>query len=911
MPTAPETKRDAIPFAAKDAPLREDVHRLGSLVGELILDQGGEALFDLVESARRAAIERREGDGAAESRLVELVQSLDATAAREFVRAFSTYFQMVNTAEKVHRIRRRRDYLKSEADVQPGGLEATIKAMKEQGVSGAALHEILANSLVEPVFTAHPTEPTRRTILRKQQNIVRQLMESLTSDHTPEEERATLARIRLDMTTSWQTDEHPRERMTVGDEAEHVLFFLTDVLYRMTPPFYENLEAVLGSVYPELRGRIELPTLVRFGSWVGGDMDGNPNVTAKTIRSTLARQRSLILDLYFNECRALAVKLSQSASRVRVDNDVGALIERYAGHFPKAAHGVPARHRDMPYRVALRLMMARLQSTYDDGTFPYESAKEFLGDLELLAASLKANRGTHAGLFSIERLIRRVRTFGFHIATLDIRQNAAVHRRVIAKGFQDPDWEKRPASERIERLNNALAKRVSPRGQLDSDARRVLGVFQAMGYCRRKYGPESIGPYIISMTEDVDDLLSVLLLARWGELVGRSGNAPLDVVPLFETVDDLERGPGIMRRAFENPHYAKHLNKRERRQMVMLGYSDSNKDGGLASARWALQQAQRAMVTTLEAAAVDLVMFHGRGGTISRGGGKTQAAVFATPPGSVRGYLRVTEQGETVNAKYGLRGIAMRTLEQALAAVIRVQAGGRPPVADPDRWHDVMAVIADTSREAYKSLVYDEEEFDSYFRLATPVDVIRRMGIGSRPSARSDTGAIEDLRAIPWVFAWTQNRCILPGWFGLGAGLEKAEHEFGRDVLEEMAKEWYFFRTLLDDVEMVLAKADIEVAERYSALAGPLHSRFFPIIVGEFERTMQCLLKIRDSEELLSRDATLRRSIRLRNPYVDPMSFLQVELLARWRREGSPDGAVLDALLASVNGIAHGMQNTG
>ncbi len=910
--TSPDvTQRSKIEFSRKHQALREDVRRLGKLVGELIKDQGGEALFDLVEGARRAAIARREGEAGAQDELTDLVSSLDPNAARDFIRAFSTYFQMVNTAEKVHRIRRRRAYLVDPKGAQPGGIEDTLRRLRAEGIGAEAVADIIQQITIEPVFTAHPTEPTRRTILRKQQNIVRQLLDTLNPSLAPQEQRAAMAQIRLEMTTSWQTDEHPSERMTVGDEAEHVLFFLTDVLYRMMPAFYENIEAALQDVYPELTGRAHMPTLFRFGSWVGGDMDGNPSVTAKTIRQSLLRQRSLILDLYFNESRRLATKLSQSTSRVKFGAEVLERIELYRGHFPDAAHAVPARHRDMPYRVLLRLMMARLQSTFADATFPYESPRELISDLEKIAASLRANRGTHAGLFAVNRMIRRVETFGFHIATLDIRQNAEVHRKVIAEGLGESDWEQQTSAQRCERLRLALERKESPSARLSSEARRVLAVFQAIGFGRRKFGDRAIGPYIISMTRGADDVLAVLLLARWGDLGHKSGRVPLDIVPLFETVDDLHRGPEIMSNLFADPYYSQHLSKRDKRQMVMVGYSDSNKDGGLASARWALQKAQAALVETFAAADVELIIFHGRGGTISRGGGKTHTAVLATPPGAVSGRLRITEQGETINAKYGLRGIAVRTLEQALASVMWVAAGQRPTDPDEADWHKVMEVIADGSRDAYKALVYDAEEFDAYFRLATPVDVIERMRIGSRPSARNDDGAIEALRAIPWVFAWTQSRFILPGWFGFGAGLAAAIEHFGREPVREMVQRWYFLATLLADVEMVMAKADLDIAATYSQLAGPLHDKFFPVIRREFDQTQSLILELTGRSRLLEKDSVLRRAIRLRNPYVDPMSFLQAGLLQRWRDEGRGDGPVLDALLASVNGIAHGMQNTG
>jgi phosphoenolpyruvate carboxylase len=902
-------RRQQIVFDPRHEALREDVRVLGALVGEVVREQGGESLFELVETARRAAIERREEQEGAEARLFGLVDTMKPDTAREFIRAFSTYFQMVNTAEKVHRIRRRRQYLRDPDTQQPGSFEGTLRRLQAAGISYEQIESELAQMSIEPVFTAHPTESTRRTILRKQQNIVRRMVALLNPTLTPQEERTDLERLRLELTTSWQTDEYPNERMTVADELEHVLFFITDVLYQMVPPFYEALEHTLAQVFD--RDEAHAPSFLRFGSWVGGDMDGNPDVTAKTLRATLARQRALVLNLYFEECRALAHKLSQTAGRIEVLPELRERSRSYAGHFPDAAHDVPARHRDMPYRVLLRLIMARLQSTFDESTFPYESADEFLEDIRLIGRSLASHRGRHAGLFPVQRLIRRIETFGFHLAAIDVRQDAAVHRAVIAEGLGEPQWHDTPPAQRRDRLLQALQERELPRGELSAGARKILAVFQAIGYCRRKYGPSAIGVYIISMTHGVDDILSVLLLARWGELARKSGAIPLDVVPLFETLEDLQQGPEIMRELFALPAYRAHLAQRSMQQMVMVGYADSNKDGGLAAARWALQKAQQALVTTLDDAGVALTLFHGRGGTISRGGGKTHSAVHATPPGAVRGQLRVTEQGESINQKYGLRVIAMRTLEQAWSAVL--ENGLEPRRSSPQEpaWQEVMATLATASGERYRRLVYADSRFADYFRSATPVDVIERMRIGSRPPSRQSSASIENLRAIPWVFAWSQARFMLPGWFGLGAGLAAAAERHGEVVLAQMTREWYFMTTLLSDVEMVLAKADIDIARRYSELAGDLHGRFFPIVRQEFELTRDWILRLKGQTALLEGDDTLRRSIRLRNPYMDPMSVLQVDLLQRWRASGREDDAVFRALMASVNGIAHGLQNTG
>ncbi len=913
MSTAPSepVPRTDIFFAEKDKDLRNDVRRLGGLVGDLIKDQGGEALFDLVEAARRASIAHREGDTAALPELQTLLAALTPLTARDFVRAFSTYFQMINMAEKVHRIRRRRAYLRDVTTPQPLSFEDTLGQFREAGVDVSAFESALSSVLVEPVFTAHPTEAMRRTLLHKQQNIARHLVDMLDPFMTPQEEASTLGQVRMEMTTSWQTEEHSDTQVRISDEAEHVLFFLTDILYRMVPPFYEGFESAITSVYPEYGGRMRVPTLLRFGSWVGGDMDGNPNVTAKNLRESLSRQRALILDLYYNDCLSLARQLSQSDNRTAVDEEIEQRSELYAKHFVQAAHSVPARHRQMPYRVFLRLVAARLQATYDDAAFPYESPEEFIADIELVADSLRANKGRNAGLFAVSRLLRRVETFGFHLATIDIRQNALVHRRVVGEGLQEDNWLELSTELRTKRIREALNRRESPTGRLSSEARRTLAVFQAIVHCRRRYGAQAIGPYVVSMAHGPDDVLSVLLLAKWGDLGPKGAAVPLDVVPLFETVEDLDNAASIMKGLLADDCYRAHLEHRKFEQMVMVGYSDSNKDGGLASARWTLRVAQTQLVKAMADLGIKLTIFHGRGGTISRGGGKLHDVVAAAPAGAVSGRLRMTEQGETINAKYGLRAIAMRSLEQTVSSVL--WSTTKKPIAEASEplWEEIMTTIAEASRDVYQQLIYDRPEFWKYFRDATPIDVIEQLRISSRPAYRAENDSIQDIRAIPWVFAWTQTRLLLPGWFGVGTGLRRALERFGKDELMEMFERWKFFKIFITDVEIVLGKSDIVIAEKYSELAGSLHDDIFPIIQAEHESCTEIILEICGQQDLLEHDRTLRRGIRLRNPYVDPMSLLQVDLLRRWREGGRSDKTVLHALMASINGIAHGMQNTG
>ena len=913
--------RREIRFGDKDAALRDDVRTLGALVGDVIREQGGEDLFQRVEAARVAAIRRREGESEGEAELEAAVRAHGPREVAELVHGFGTYFDVVNLAERVHRIRRRRDYLRAGgtgAPPQEGGLEDTLRRLAAAGLGPADVQRLLGHLVFEPVFTAHPTEATRRTLLEKQQTIGRLLVRRLDPSLTAAEEQATLARIREEVTIAWQTETHRTQRPSVLDELEHVLFFLTDVVYRVVPPFYEELADALAAVFGPAGERVAVPTVLRFGSWVGGDMDGNPNVTADTIRAALARHRTLALERYQREALELAQRLTQTRSRVAVDDAVFERGATYARTFPAALEALPPRYRDMPYRVLLRLVAARLAATQRDAAGAYPSVAEFAADLELVSRSLARNAGEHAGLFAVRRVQRRVETFGFHLATLDVRQDALVHRTVVGRLLGDSDWLQRSSGERAVRVRRALLAGEPPATPPDEDAERTLAVFRAIAECQARYGPHAIGPYIISMAQGPDDALTVLLLARWAAREGDvRPNIDLDIAPLFETGDDLAAAPGVMADLLADDVYRAHLDARGRRQIVMIGYSDSNKDVGIAASRWALQRAQAALVATLEPAGVDLIIFHGRGGSISRGGGKITRAVLGAPPGAVRGHLRVTEQGEAISANYGLRGIALRTLEQAVGAT--ALASALPPLSAAhertSRWHGVMEEIASSSRAAYRALVHDDPRFVEYFRSATPIDVIEAMPIGSRPPARrgggGPGGGIAQLRAIPWVFAWTQSRLVLPGWYGLGTALERTVERHGAGVVQEMLHDWPFLKALLDDVELVLGTADIGIAARYARLAGPLEPVFFPIIRAEFERTESAVLRLKGTSALLDEDPVLQRSIRLRNPYVDPMSLLQVELLGRWRAAGRPDDDLFGALVATVRGIAQGLQNTG
>ncbi|HEX2494047.1 MAG TPA: phosphoenolpyruvate carboxylase [Steroidobacter sp.] len=900
--------RSEISFPSKDAELREDVRMLGALVGEVIREQGGDILFDIVERDRQAAIARRNGDPQGAAELSARTRDMPPALARDLVRAFSTWFHVVNMAEKVHRIRRRRQYL-NEGGRQPGGILDALMKLKEKGLELADIRRLMLEMWIEPVFTAHPTESTRRTILRKQQSIAQLLLGRLGPSRTAAETRNIWNRIRSEITTGWQTAENSRERLTVADEREHVLFFIAEVLYKIVPIFYEEIETALEQIYGAAAQDFELPEIIRFGSWVGGDMDGNPDVHAKTIRETIARHQQIIVNQYFLECQALCETLSQSATRIGISSALQARIDEYMALLPSAGSLSPARRDRMPYRVFLGQVMERLRATYDGRANHYETAGEFLADLNLMAGSLRENKGEHAGLFQVRRLIRRARTFGFHLATLDVRQNAAAHRSVIAAGLGDPKWEQRSAAERAARLRDALERDEGPVNVLDASGKRSLWVLEALAHCRHRYGPDAIGPYVVSTTRGVDDVLSVLVLARWAETSDRrSGDVPADVAPLFESAEALARCGEVMTELFNEQTYRRHLLGRGNHQYVMLGYSASNKESGIVTSRWLLRQAQEKLFTAADHAGVDLTLVHGQGGGADRGGGRAEVIVRSGPDGARRGRLRMTEQGELINEKYGLRPIALRVFEQAFNALSLANTGVTPPERVEPHWREAMDVLAGESARVYRAVVYDDPAFYEFFRQVTPIDVIERMQIGSRPTTRVQFAGVAGLRSIPWQNAWSQCRYMLPGWFGAGSALALASRRLGDELLAQMYAEWFFFSNLIDEIELALGRADLGIAAAYDALVDDEHRRFVPVLREEYERTRAEVLKLRGCAELLDREGTIQRSIILRNPYIDPMHLIQVDMLRRWREGGREDREALAALLASVSGISQGLQ---
>ncbi|MDP9065486.1 MAG: phosphoenolpyruvate carboxylase [Pseudomonadota bacterium] len=904
--------RQSIQFPVKDVGLREDVHALGTLIGDMLREQGGEALFELVEGDRIAAIRRREAapDGR-EDALQIRTDGRSPANATDLTRAFSVWFQAVNTAEKVHRVRRRRQYLNDTSAAQPGGIADCIAQLQRDGLSLAQTLQLIGSMSIEPIFTAHPTESTRRTLLRKQQHIAHDLLDQLNPALTASESETLWARIRLELTVIWQTDDHPRETLTVADEREHVLFYLNEVLYRVVPLFYEEVESALAQAYSVPADSLDVPSILHFGSRVGGDMDGNFDVHGKTIRETLHRHRQLTVSTYFKECGQLAETLSQSANRVGVTPALGERIATYGGLLPGAQEIAPARHDRQPYRIFFGQLRERLKATYDGRPNAYQNAGEFLADLDLAAASLAANRGRHAGHFLVRRFIRRVRTFGFHLATLDVTQHARVHDHVIAQGLGVAQWTTMSADERLIRLRDLLARDQGPAASLDAVGRRTLGVFEAMAHARHKFGSRAIGKYIVSGAQGPEDVLAVLLLARWADITDkRTGECPLDIAPLLESIAILEQGGEFLRRLHRESSYRQHVMQRGNRQEIVIGYSDSNKEGGIGASRWALQVAQSQLAEAARELGTVVIVSHGRGGTPARGGGRTEHLVEAAPAGAIHGVLRLTEQGEVVNQSYGLRPVAMRTLERTFAAVALATARVNHAPLPADQIV-AMQTLAAHSGEVYRALVFGDDRFFSYFCAVTPLDVIERMHIRSRPVSREGGSGLTALRAIPWVFAWTQSRHMLPGWFGFGSGLAAALDQHGEPVLRRMASEWPFFGRLVDDVEAMLARTDLDIAAHYDLLAADELRTYPPIIHREFDLAVRSILRLRGTTQLLEGDPTLNRAIALRNPYIDPMHLMQVDLLRRWRATQRQDRALFAALRATISGIALGLQATG
>jgi phosphoenolpyruvate carboxylase len=910
--------RHQIQFPPKHLALREDVHQLGVMVGEMLREQGGDELYTLVEGDRREAILRREAQGGTDG-LEQRVAGRPPAVARDLVRAFSTWFQAVNLAEKVHRIRRRREYFLADGGrPQPGGIEDALAQIKAQGLSLEEMLQLLGTLSIQPVLVSHPTESPRRTQLRRWERTAQALLDRLNPNLDPQEQRHLWARLRTEITTGWQTEEHPRQRLTVADEREFAMFHFAEVLYRIVPSFYEEIGVALERLYGVSLASVDPPIVLSFGTWVGGDMEGAPEVHAKTIRETLERQQQVVVQEYFRDCQQLSQLLSQSASRVTVSADLRRRIDEYEMLLPGARAAAPSRHDQMPYRVFFAQMAERLRQTYDLKANRYERVEQFRADLMLAMQSLKDNRGASAGYQLVRRLLLRVDTFGFHLATLDLKQRADVHHRVIGQGMDDPQWLKRSRGERVARLTDLLQRDVGPAAPLDALSRRTLAVFDAAMQCRARYGARAIGSYVVAGVEGPDDILAPLVLARWAGVDDRrSGAVGLDFAPLFDSGDSLRASGSIMREVLANPDYREHLAARAVPQPLYIGYCEAGRDGGYLAMRLAAFDAQRDLHRTFLDAGQQLSIRHARGGSIARGGSRMDAMIRATPPETVDGALHITEQGEIISQNYGLKVNALRSLERAFGVLGMASLARRRGTFQPERpeHHALVTGLADHSRKVWRALFVDDLRFNDFFRSATPIDVIEKMQIGSRSiwecASVNAGGGVLAIRSTPWVFAWSQARYFLPGWYGAGSALAGSIGGGALQQLREAFRAWPFFALMVDDIEAQLARTDLAIAERYGELASTGLRHYTSLLREEYQRAREAVLAIKEESDLLDGDRTQQRAIQLRNPYVDPMNLMQVDLLRRWRASAREDDDLFKALLASVSGIAQGLQTTG
>jgi len=905
--------------SAKDNPLRRDVRSLGSVLGQVLVEQGGRELFDAVEQLRQLLIEHREkvrhaslgnaafGAAAADlmTRAQDLVAKMDVSRAHQVAKAFAIYFELTNLAETNHRKRRRRAGNLDRGHVPPpGSFRGTLQRLKAAGVSAQQALVALRQVTVVPVFTAHPTEVARQTVLLKRRRIARQLENldwlPLTAADAADSEEA----IRAEVTALWQTDEIRGVKPTVDDEIRTGLRYFRLSLFETIPKIYTEILESFRDVYGVKLEEAALPTLLRFGSWIGGDRDGNPLVKPECIRDALELARALIVREYSNDVEALSDRLSSSLRQAGASEEMLARLSHYERTLP-GVHLAWGPHNTMEsYRRFLSYVFHRLQHSHAPSASDvgYGSAVEFERDLLLLRDSLQSHRGKRLARSFVDPLLRKLHTFGFRLHTLDIRQHARVHTQVLA--------ELAPALQ----TNPSLPQVIET---LFPESRELLATFQKVAELKRAYPAQAICQYVISGAESEQDVLAVTRLAKIGGVeVAGSGNDPgLMPVPLFESIDSLRASAGVMRRLWNHPEYAPLLDSWGRWQEVMLGYSDSNKDGGMFTSTWELYKAHRELHGAAQECRVQLRLFHGRGGTVGRGGGPTHSAILAQPQSCFSGQIRITEQGEVLNWKYADPVLAEWNLELMIAASLEsLTRAARPDSGSHSQWEGAMEEMSGQAYRVYRRDIAENPEVLEYFDQATPVNQLDAARIGSRPSRRTQSRRLEDLRAIPWVFGWMQSRYAVPAWFGVGYALEQfaGKGSGHAQLLRQMMHGFPLFSDLIRNVELGMAKADLDIARVYSGLVrnADMRKRVFAMLEDEFLRSGQMILRVTGQRELLGNNRVLARSIRLRNPYVDPMSLIQVELLRR--KQSDPKRQDLDFPLgATINGIAAGLHNTG
>jgi len=925
-----KNQADHTDSSVKDDPLRDDIRLLGRMLGDTLREQEGEPTFELVENIRQTAIRfRREQDPKARHELDMILNQLSNKATVAVVRAFSQFSQLSNIAEDMHHNRRRRTHLRAGSPPQAGSVALALERVFSSGADGAALGRFFAKALVSPVLTAHPTEVQRRSMLDCQLTIADLLNERDRMQLTPDELRNNEEGLRSAIQILWQTRMLRSERLSVYDEIKNGLAYYHYTFLTEVPRLYAEIEDLLerrmGTSAPHI------PPFLYIGSWIGSDRDGNPFVTDEVILHAAERQSALALDFYMGEVHRIGRRLSLTERLVDVDDELAALAE--------ASPDRAASRADEPYRRALIGIYARLAATSQGlghairqrrpvAPAPaYAESMEFVKDLDIVIRSLKQHKSRLLAKGDLRHLRRAAEVFGFHLAPLDMRQHSSIHEQVVAE-LLDYDTQRKEYSELAEeeRTQWLLAEISSPRPlrspylSYSELTQSELGILQAAAEIQRRFGRAALPNYVISKTDGVSDVLEVALLLKEVGLL-RPGELPhlyVNIVPLFETIADLRGCGHVMDELFSLPYYRKLLDSRGNVQEVMLGYSDSNKDGGFLAANWELYKAETELTKVFARHKIELRLFHGRGGTVGRGGGPSYQAILAQPPHSVNGQIRITEQGEVIGSKYSDPEIGRRNLETLVAATIEATLLSHDTLGERAAdYYEVMEVLARDALAAYRNLVYETPGFNRYFQESTPIREIAGLNIGSRPPSRKQSDLIEDLRAIPWVFSWSVNRAMIPGWYGFGTAVEafvqrEGRGEKGLGLLQEMHRTWPFMQTLLSNMDMVLAKTDMGIASRYAELVSDtaLREKIFCRIQAEWDRSVKWLFAVSGRTELLQDNPTLARSIRNRTPYIDPLNHLQVELLRRYR-SGDATDAVKRAIQLTINGVAAGLRNSG
>ena len=908
-------------------PLRQDIRLLGRILGATLRDLEGEVLFDLVEQVRKRAVRfARDNDPAARAELAALLDPLPPDQTRVVVRAFSYFLQLTNIAEDQHLSRQRRAQERAGTPAGPGRLAFALDRLAADQVEPDRLADFFEQALISPVLTAHPTEVQRHSLIHYHHEINRLLERRDRLNLTPAELADNEEALAIAMLTLWQSRMLRPVRLKVMDEVSNGIHYFQETFLNELPRLYIQLNQELHHRYPERSW--SFPAFMRIGTWIGGDRDGNPFVTAPILDETLRRQSYAVLSHYLEEVNQLGEDLPLSEQLVAITPALRDLADRTPDHSPQRA--------DEPYRRALTGIYARLAATSRalghppparrelGQAEPYATPADLHADLDIMEDSLQHGGSAALAGGHLRRLRRAVQVFGFHLAPIDLRQNSEVHARCVAELLAQVghcgDYQSLSENERIALLSAEIASPrllYSPYLSYSDETRGELAIFFSVRDLRARYGAAALPNYIISKTDGVSDVLEVAVLLKEAGLLhpGPQPRLDLNIIPLFETIDDLRQSPDIMDSLLALPVYRQLLASRGNEQEVMLGYSDSNKDGGFLTSAWELYQAEIALAEVFRAQGIRLRLFHGRGGSIGRGGGPSYHAILAQPAGALAGQIRLTEQGEVISTKYGNPDRGRLNLEVLLAATLEASLARTETDAElPARFSATLEDLSSRAFAAYRALVYETPGFTTFFRQATVIAEIAALNIGSRPAARKASDRIEDLRAIPWVFSWAQCRLMLPGWYGFGSavtGFLRKDPQ-GLATLRDMVRSWPFFRSLLSNMDMVLAKTDLAIASRYAELVedSDLRQRIFAQIRDEWRLTRQHLLAILERDELLADNPLLSQLLKLRAPYMDPLNHLQVELLKRYRA-GETDERLANAIHLTINGIASGLRNTG